>query len=395
MVKKVVAVLVVFSIIITSLCFSVSADDFDDVQATLKMYYNYTLNGVSKTANNLVPNQPSALVMKNSTNPSDTIDFEIDRLYFLDHNTINTRYFISLKCGFFETFNNPSDEWHAFSTPGFQNITNSTDFVFRNYPSHYYDPQFTLTSSVGVDYQIYWHGSGFWFYGVGNRKPSFDLDRPVHFTYNPGSYNGQHILWIVFYDVKVIPDYNWLWYQINNYLNTFTGYLLDIVQNTEDLLVRLTGESSWSVTRDQFDSDGNFLGGQEVHVTWYDAIYQLLSNLYAPVKVQSEQEQKAKEAGAMNALDDAYEAADDAGSFWDLIPFIGFAGFGDYDDDAASDLGTGSITDWFSDTNKGWLENVPVQRYADDDFVDFYQQNLDDINDLLGDQTSRSIRGSP
>lgn len=387
MVKKAAVILIVFSIIITSMCFSIYADD--EIEASIKMYYNFTLNGVNKNGYNLIPNQPFPLII-NAQN-GDTFTFEINRLYFLDNNSSNSRYFINLKCGFFETHGTDGTGYQAFHSNNFANITNSTNFVFRNYPNLYYDPNFLQTAA----HATFWNGPGFWFYGSGDRRPSFDLDKSVTFTYNPGTQAGQHVLWIVFYDVQVVADYNWLWYQLNTYLNAYQGYFINLIQNTYDMLNHLTGQSIWTVSRDQYDEDGNFIGGQEVQVTWYDAIYQLLSNLYAPVKVQSEQEQKAKEAGAIDALDDAYNAADDAGSFWDLIPFIGFAGFGDYDDDAASNLGTGSITDWFSDTNKGWLENVPIQRYVDDDFVDFYQQNIYDINGLLGDQTSRSIRGSP
>lgn len=169
--------------------------------------------------------------------------------------------------------------------------------------------------------------------------------------------------------------------------NTLLSQLFNIVNYSLLMLQRLTENNEWSVSIDYFDGDGNFVAGDKIRTTWYNAIYQLLSNLYTPVKEQAEQEQRAKEAGALDALDEAYDKADDKLSFWSFLDLIDIGDIGEYDDEALGFAGSDSIIDWFSNATKNDIEGQvinPLPKDNDHIIIDFYGQNIDQIQNYFG-----------
>lgn len=373
MVKMLTSLLLVIAIVITSISFSVNAED--DIFAEFNLFVKW--------------NEGSAVTMPvhngSSINLSIT-DTEFHNLEF---------YSIQFKKKPNSSYCNLSFDIHFYYYPtSVTMLTGGATVQNVNMDFTWY--QCTLDPIPFGNFSYYPLGYAA---SLQTRFSTSDTNRTIGSTIRlKASALPQNttIVRVVIDNVSSNTQLNFVLNYILDCQNTLLSPLLNLVDYTLLFLQRLTEDNSFSVSVDYYDSDGNFIQGEKIRTTWYNAIYQLLSNMYAPVQLQSEQEQKAKEAGAMDALDDAYEAADDAGSFWDLIPFIGFVGFGDYDDDAASDLGTGSITDWFSSTNQGWLDNVPPAPKSDpEEFIDFYQQNLNDIEDLLGSEVSNSIRGSP
>lgn len=139
----------------------------------------------------------------------------------------------------------------------------------------------------------------------------------------------------------------------------------------------LFGSYSWQEI--SYDPNNDSLVTSSHTGNYFQALLGLLQSMTADAQSQAAQQEKAKDNGAMDALDNAY----DHSSFWDLLHFTDFADFGSYDDDALEDIGENSWLDWFSNSTKDDLDTVVRTRDYDDNFISFYVLNLGQIEDKI------------
>lgn len=137
--------------------------------------------------------------------------------------------------------------------------------------------------------------------------------------------------------------------------------------------------SNYSYTEISYDAENMEFTTNDKTGTYWDALLGSVKSLNADAEAQAAQQEKAKDAGTMDALDNAYEHS----SFWDLLHFTDFADFGDYDDDALEDIGENSWLNWFSGTTRNDLDTVARTRDFDDNFFSFYDLNMGLIEDKL------------
>ena len=171
---------------------------------------------------------------------------------------------------------------------------------------------------------------------------------------------------LYFEDVSITSDINWFFSSIlNPALNSITNSL--IVQNTKLF------SDSFSYTEISYDANGNS-SSVERSGNWITAIWGELKSLVAPVKNQVEQEQKAKDAGAYDALDDAFDSAGssfgslgDFGTVSDIAPFNP----GSFDNNAQV-----NILDWFSSETRDNIDTVPRTRANEVQVIDFYNSHI-------------------
>lgn len=147
-------------------------------------------------------------------------------------------------------------------------------------------------------------------------------------------------------------------------------------------------------TQDSFTYQSISYNDHDVNITeesapWYIALLNSIKSIVAPVAEQADQEQKAKDVGAFDAMDEGYSRS----NFWALIDIFEITDFGDYDDDVIADASDDGPFDWFSNYNKSQLDTVDQRKLPDDDFISFYDDNIEDILDILTGARSRRKRG--
>lgn len=145
--------------------------------------------------------------------------------------------------------------------------------------------------------------------------------------------------------------------------------------------------SNYSYTEISYDDENMEFTATDKTGTYWDALLGSVKSLNADAQAQAAQQEKAKDSGAMDALDDAYDKADDKLSFWSFLDIIDVGDIGEYDDDALEDAGQDSIIDWFSNACKNDIEGQvinPLTRDPDNEIVDFYSDNLDSIFSYFG-----------
>lgn len=161
---------------------------------------------------------------------------------------------------------------------------------------------------------------------------------------------------------------------ISNFISSLANRLLAQVYSWQQI--------SYNPVTEEFDVE------QETG-NYYDALLGSIQSLNADALAQAVQQNKAKEAGAEDALDAAY----DHSSFGAFIDILDVGDFGDYDEDVVEDAADGPF-DWFSDYNRMQLDMVADNKKGDDDFVSFYQGNIDSIQDILsGNRAARRKAG--
>lgn len=152
------------------------------------------------------------------------------------------------------------------------------------------------------------------------------------------------------------------------FADTQNIYTWDEIQNTEDgsEIITLTGN-------------------------WWSAMLGQLRSLNADAQTQWYAQERAREAGAMDALDGAMDSADIFGSFGSVTDLFGVGSMGHWDPGSASDNGIFAFQQWFSSTTRSDLDQVPAAKKGSDDYISFYSKHIDDILDKLGvdDQDDR------
>lgn len=145
--------------------------------------------------------------------------------------------------------------------------------------------------------------------------------------------------------------------------------------------------SSYNYVKITYNSQTGELEQQNMTGTYWEALLGSITSLSADSQAQIDQQEKAREKGAEDALDEGYDKSD----FWSLIDFFDIADMGDYDDDILEDVADDGPLAWFSQTTKDDLDTVERSRDFDDNFIDFYELNLQEIEDILsGDRAERN-----
>lgn len=140
-----------------------------------------------------------------------------------------------------------------------------------------------------------------------------------------------------------------------------------------DMRRKFTVTSTFDYVSISYDAEGNASTGTG-KTTWYQALLNTINSLTMPFKEQVEQEQKAKDAGADDALDLAYDSV--GSSFGALGDFSGLGSLGSFDGDALGQAGTGGLLSWFSKENADAIDAVPRSK-APEDIVDFYTPKIE------------------
>lgn len=118
--------------------------------------------------------------------------------------------------------------------------------------------------------------------------------------------------------------------------------------------------------------------------SWWDAILGTLKSLVAPNEQQQAMQDKANTAGAGDALDDAFDAAG-SGSFGALSDFGDISDMGSWSGSNFSSNSTGLFSNWFSNEIKNSIDAVPQSRAPTEPIIDWYHQNIEEIEELLND----------
>lgn len=378
MVKKSISFLICLTILISSMSFYAFADD-NLINGSCTI--TFTMDGNTFSGYRLV----EGLAVPIFSNPSSVSykDFVFNSITWNNSSNDVGSTFVSFKIGFVLAYGDTSSE-HIFpSAPTWQSVstTSGTLFPFSQWVSNVvYLQNF---ESPYTKFNWFEHQALIKAQFTSNRTLNYNSTFKFRTTVCPSTES--NLLYVYFYDVNILPNLNWFIAQIIHYYDGFSTQLLSIAEHTASLLFRLTDNDIWRVSSDYYDDDGNFHSSRIV-TSWYGAIFQLLSNIYAPIQRQAQQEQRAKDAGALDALDSAYDAASDKTSFWDMLDIINIGDIGDYDDDALDSAGSDSILSWFShatdyDINgsKKYFSSDPNEQ-----IVDFYSSNQEDILSYFG-----------
>ena len=134
-----------------------------------------------------------------------------------------------------------------------------------------------------------------------------------------------------------------------------------------------------------YDSSNDSLVTTQKSGNYFQALLGLIQSMTADAQSQAAQQEKARDSGAMDALDDAYDNS--GSSFGSLSDFGSIGQIANWDSDAYNDDIEDNILGWFSNTTKNNIDNVLVNR-EDLHIVDFYSQNLEEILEVIGDGTT-------
>lgn len=171
----------------------------------------------------------------------------------------------------------------------------------------------------------------------------------------------------------------------------YTASTIDQIQGyVYDLRRKLTVTNTFDFNSVSYDDQGNatVLQGK---TTWYQAILNTLNSLAAPVAKQAQMEQVAKEAGANDALDTAYDSLGD--SFGALGDFSGLGSLGSFDGNALGSSGQNGLLAWFSQTNADAIDAVPKSK-APNDIIDFYSGKIVSYLEEVSSDDSAVVGGN-
>lgn len=154
-----------------------------------------------------------------------------------------------------------------------------------------------------------------------------------------------------------------------------SGYISDIRR-------KLTVLSTFDYISISYDNNGNVTTGT-AKTTWYQALLNTINSLTMPFKAQVEREQQAKDAGAEDALDTAYDSV--GSSFGALGDLSGLGSLATFDGDTLGSAGTGGLLSWFSQENANCIDAVPKNK-APDNIIDFYTGKIEKYNEEVGSE---------
>lgn len=169
-------------------------------------------------------------------------------------------------------------------------------------------------------------------------------------------------------------DYG-LWPYYYSLMERTSGYIADVRR-------KMTVLSTFDYISISYDDNGNVTTGT-AKTTWYEALLNTINSLTMPFKAQVEREQQAKDAGAEDALDTAYDSV--GSSFGALGDLSGLGSLATFDGDTLGSAGTGGLLSWFSQENANCIDAVPKNREPDD-IIDFYSDKIEKYKEEVGSE---------
>lgn len=186
------------------------------------------------------------------------------------------------------------------------------------------------------------------------------------------------------YDLKAYTTgYYWwpyldsVWFEVQNQnqIDFYPAALqnLNVISNfISSLANRLLGQIySWNQVKYNHVTEEFEL--VEATGNWYDALLGSVQSLNADAEAQAAQQEKANNAGAGDALDNAYDSV--GSSFGSLGDLSGLGSLGSFDGDALGNAGSGGLLSWFSQDTLNSIDAVPRSR-APDNIIDFYSGKI-------------------
>ena len=199
---------------------------------------------------------------------------------------------------------------------------------------------------------------------------SISLNTPM--IIKPSGANAGRAFWPYISDIHL---------QIGNGLAN--QYYLNSINFNNSISGFLFGVYNWLEV--SYDSSNDSLVTTQKSGNYFQALLGLIQSMTADAQSQAAQQEKARDSGAMDALDDAYDNS--GSSFGSLSDFGSIGQIANWDSDAYNDDIEDNILGWFSNTTKNNIDNVLVNR-EDLHIVDFYSQNLEEILEVIGDGTT-------
>lgn len=148
-------------------------------------------------------------------------------------------------------------------------------------------------------------------------------------------------------------------------LSNILTYFEDIYNNLLTSIYQWQ-QITYNPVTDEFevnDSNGNY----------FEALLGAIQSLNADALSQAVQQNKAKEAGAEDALDNAYDSV--GSSFGSLGDLSGLGSLGSFDGDVLGNAGSGGLLSWFSQDTLDSIDSVPRTRKPDN-IIDFYSGKI-------------------
>lgn len=136
--------------------------------------------------------------------------------------------------------------------------------------------------------------------------------------------------------------------------------------------------SDYSWNEISYDPDSEEFSTEEKTGSWWDAVVGLFKSINSDAESQAAMQEKANSAGAGDALDNAYDAAE-SGSFGSLSDVNGIGNIANWNPSNYSSGITYGFSSWFSQDTKNSIDAVPQTRNNNLNIIDFYSQNLEDI----------------
>ena len=256
-------------------------------------------------------------------------------IYYTVDNLVNTDDWVVVHRQFYDRRVIRTSEYSASDVP-----------IYRDFKCYYYCLKYVGNDATGVK--------------------SLDLKTSISIK------NSSTTRWMSvrphFFNVQITSDITNILHELytlgNDFYNAFNSYHLHWLQFQNDL----TSGFDYEYTNISYDEDGNATTTTGM-TSWFKALLYSMQSLVAPVAQQVQMEQKAKDVGAEDALDVAFDSV--GSSFGALGDFSGLGSLGSYDGNALANAGTGGLLSWFSQFTADSIDAVPRNRRPDD-IIDFY-----------------------
>ena len=326
---------------------------------------------------------------------------------------------------FYPGYTQNLDLWFTFSVGMFHNSTNLQYGYFTPTPNGSHSgtinnssmSQFLCFTTTGGDYEptIEPYNTDFFkhtrnclnfsvrlrsnaTYDIGNaNQATFTLTNPILISANN---NADTQIVPFFFNCNFWANYDYLLnYHFGNIQTTLTGLntlltnnlpsiksscstINTAVQNMNDRLDFLfTNTYYWNQV--EYDSLTEQLTTTSQSGDFFNALLGSIQSISADSEAQAAMQEKANSKGAGDALDDAYDSA--GSSFGSLSDFSGISDAAPWSPSQFSDRTESGFLSWFSSATKNSIDAVPRSRApGDEDIVDFYSSNLNDIINSLG-----------
>lgn len=183
-------------------------------------------------------------------------------------------------------------------------------------------------------------------------------------------------------------------FDVNDSLNTIDSKLYQLYENT----VNITSEiayinqfnnslsnklfSNYSFSKISYNNQLGRLETSNSSGDYFDALLGSLQSISADAEAQAAIQEKANNAGAADALDNAYNSLGSS-SFGSLSDLSGIGNIASWNGNNFGSASNDGFLGWFSQENLNAIDSVPQSRTSND-IINFYNNNLNEILDGIG-----------